>query len=223
MTERMIYRTEATRERIISGAKALFVEFGFSDTQMKYVASAVGVSRNTLYRYYRDKYDLGFAILVSVLSENSRLQQELLDAIAARQFSTVLAGLETLMNRWINPASRDNERFIAEFDSYYAGNRIPEKFRVQLTNSLPKNLTTRLQHIIVIGQQEGSIRDDMPAHYLAVTLFNAVPTFFRRMLLRENALMEIEHSDIPKLSPLFIRLLIDGLKPRPKEYIDEQQ
>ena len=67
MIARMVHQTEATRDKIISIAEVLFIENGFADTQMKDIAAATGMSRNTLYRYYQDKYDLGFAILVMVL------------------------------------------------------------------------------------------------------------------------------------------------------------
>jgi AcrR family transcriptional regulator len=63
MSQRMVYQTEKTRENILQIAVTLFLEQGFHKTQMKDVAEAVGMSRNTLYRYFQDKSDLGLAIL----------------------------------------------------------------------------------------------------------------------------------------------------------------
>ncbi|WP_255827476.1 TetR/AcrR family transcriptional regulator [Marinomonas rhizomae] len=212
----MVHQTEATRNKIITIAEALFIENGFADTQMKDIAAATGISRNTLYRYYQDKYDLGFSILVVVLTRKIGVYEGIIDKIKARHFSSVLEGLGVLMQAYSDVQYADDDRFIAEFDGYYAGSRIPTEFRDKLTQLLPDTVSKSLTDIVSLGQAEGSIRADVPAAYLAVTLFNSVPTFFRRMLLRRDALMEIEQEAIPKLTPVLIQLLLDGLKPSPQ-------
>ncbi|MGO2355288.1 MAG: TetR/AcrR family transcriptional regulator [Marinomonas foliarum] len=216
MSSRMVHQTEATRNKIITIAEALFIENGFADTQMKDIAAATGMSRNTLYRYYQDKYDLGFSILVVVLTRKIGVYEGIIDKIKARHFSNVLEGLGVLMQAYSDVQYADDDRFIAEFDGYYAGSRIPTEFRDKLTQLLPDTVSKSLTDIVSLGQAEGSIRADVPASYLAVTLFNSVPTFFRRMLLRRDALMEIEQEAIPKLTPVLIQLLLDGLKPSPQ-------
>lgn len=216
MTSRMVHQTEATRDKIISIAEALFIENGFADTQMKDIAAATGMSRNTLYRYYQDKYDLGFAILVVVLTRKIDVYEGIIEKIKANHYANIRAGLGVLMQAYSDPLYENDDRFIAEFDGYYAGSRIPTEFRDKLTQLLPESVRLSLTDIVSLGQTEGSIRNDIPAAYLAVTLFNAVPTFFRRMLLRRDALMEIEQDDIPQLTPVLIQLLLDGLKPSPQ-------
>ncbi|MBU1294271.1 MAG: TetR/AcrR family transcriptional regulator [Gammaproteobacteria bacterium] len=216
MTSRMIHQTEATRDKIINIAEELFIENGFADTQMKDIATATGMSRNTLYRYYQDKYDLGFAILVVVLTRKIGVYEGIIGNIKARHYSSIHEGLGVLMNAYSDLQYADDDRFIAEFDGYYAGSRIPTEFRDKLTQLLPDTVSQSLTDIVALGQTEGSIRNDIPAAYLAVTLFNAVPTFFRRMLLRRDALMEIEQDAIPQLTPVLIQLLLDGMKPSPQ-------
>ncbi|QRV22449.1 TetR/AcrR family transcriptional regulator [Marinomonas foliarum] len=213
MIARMVHQTEATRDKIINIAETLFIENGFADTQMKDIAAATGMSRNTLYRYYQDKYDLGFAILVVVLTRKIDIYENIIEKIKARHYSNIREGLGVLMQAYSDPQYEDDDRFIAEFDGYYAGSRIPTEFREKLTQLLPETVSQSLSDIVALGQAEGSIRTDIPAAYLAVTLFNAVPTFFRRMLLRKNALMEIEQEAIPQLTPVLIQLLLDGMKP----------
>ncbi|MEP7731097.1 TetR/AcrR family transcriptional regulator [Marinomonas primoryensis] len=209
----MIHQTEETREKIIRIAEGLFIANGFANTQMKDVALAIDMSRNTLYRYYQDKYDLGFAILVVTLKRKVCLYDRIMEDIEEHQFPTVREGVSVLLNAYADIKYQADDRFIAEFDGYYAGSRIPTQFRDELTKVLPTNITQRLINIVLQGQSDGSIRSDIPAEHLAVTLFNAVPTFFRRMLLRQNALMEIESDAIPLLTPVLIQLLVDGMKP----------
>jgi AcrR family transcriptional regulator len=209
----MIHQTEETREKIIRIAEGLFIANGFANTQMKDVALAIDMSRNTLYRYYQDKYDLGFAILVVTLKRKVCLYDRIMEDIEEHQFPTVREGVSVLLNAYADIKYQADDRFIAEFDGYYAGSRIPTQFRDELTKVLPTNITQRLINIVLQGQSDGSIRSDIPAEHLAVTLFNAVPTFFRRMLLRQNALVEIESDAIPLLTPVLIQLLVDGMKP----------
>ncbi|AEF53212.1 TetR/AcrR family transcriptional regulator [Marinomonas posidonica] len=209
---RMVHQTEATRNKIINKAEALFIQNGFAGTQMIDIAAATGMSRNTLYRYYQNKYDLGFAILVAALQRKMSFYDDIIHGIYAQQYPNTLQGIEALLNAYADPHYEDDDRFIAEFDGYYAGARIPTEFRTKLTEALPQDITERLTDIVVRGQNDGSVRHDLDANHLAVTLLNAVPTFYRRMLLRQNALMEIDPRAIQPLTPMLIQLLIDGMK-----------
>lgn len=59
------------REMILAQAAALFARGGYPGTSMNQVAEACGLSKATLYHYYRDKYEL----LVSIAESHvSRLQ-----------------------------------------------------------------------------------------------------------------------------------------------------
>ena len=53
------------REMILDKAAQLFARRGYSATSMNQVAEACGLSKATLYHYYRDKYSL----LVSIADE----------------------------------------------------------------------------------------------------------------------------------------------------------
>lgn len=53
---------EGQREMILARAAALFARNGYQGTSMNQVAEACGLSKATLYHYYRDKY----ALLVSI-------------------------------------------------------------------------------------------------------------------------------------------------------------
>jgi AcrR family transcriptional regulator len=53
------------RETILSQAARLFATQGYSATSMNQVAEACGLSKATLYHYYRDKYELLFSIAES--------------------------------------------------------------------------------------------------------------------------------------------------------------
>lgn len=67
------------RELILANAAALFARSGYPATSMNQVAEACGLSKATLYHYYRDKY----ALLVSIAEGHvSRLQRIVRDVLA---------------------------------------------------------------------------------------------------------------------------------------------
>jgi AcrR family transcriptional regulator len=67
------------RELILEKAAALFARSGYPATSMNQVAEACGLSKATLYHYYKDKY----ALLVSIAEGHvSRLQRIVRDVLA---------------------------------------------------------------------------------------------------------------------------------------------
>jgi AcrR family transcriptional regulator len=68
------------RELILASAAALFARRGYPGTSMNQVAEACGLSKATLYHYYKDKY----ALLVSIADGHvTRLQAIVQEASAA--------------------------------------------------------------------------------------------------------------------------------------------
>ena len=64
------------REMIVANAAQLFAQRGYPATSMNQVAEACGLSKATLYHYYRDKYSL----LVSITESHvSRLEELVVD------------------------------------------------------------------------------------------------------------------------------------------------
>lgn len=71
---------EDQREMILASAAALFARRGYPGTSMNQVAEACGLSKATLYHYYKDKY----ALLVSIADGHvTRLQGIVRETLAA--------------------------------------------------------------------------------------------------------------------------------------------
>lgn len=211
----MIYQTDATRAKILAQAASLFSEQGFFQTQMKDIAEAVGMSRNTLYRYYRDKFELGFAILEAMLTAKYSAPMASIDKLLDTPDINIRRALaELFADLYVNDADELEDRFIAEFDAFYAGQRVPEDFRERLTEAGGNHFYHRLDALVHRGQREGSIRPDIDPHILSTTLTNAIQAFHQRMILRSNVLIELDIGLPNQLSPILIQLLIDGLKPQ---------
>lgn len=72
---------EGQRELILAQAAALFARGGYPGTSMNLVAEACGLSKATLYHYYRDKYTL----LVSICEDHVLRLQGIVGAALAEE------------------------------------------------------------------------------------------------------------------------------------------
>lgn len=63
-------RSEDTRERIISSARALFAEKGYDGATTSQIARRAGVAEGTIYRHFASKKDLFMACIEPVVDES---------------------------------------------------------------------------------------------------------------------------------------------------------
>lgn len=210
----MVYQTEETREKILVAAEALFIEKGFFDAQMKALAVAVGISRNSLYRYFQDKNDLGYAVLGVVLNRiESRFHLLLTDPV----LNAGLCGREqlriVLKTGFLNEDLRADFSFMAEFDAHFSGSRIPPDFQSRVGTSVSTSMWSRVGEIVATGMADGSIRQDFNQSALEALVLYSMKALQGHILLRRSALVGLSSDEVNQLVPNLITVLIDGLKP----------
>jgi AcrR family transcriptional regulator len=100
------------RELILAQAAALFAKGGYAGTSMNQVAEASGLSKATLYHYYRDKY----ALLVSITEGHVlRLQGIVGEAVAEQK--TPQGQMRVLIRRLVEEyADSQNEHRVLTED-----------------------------------------------------------------------------------------------------------
>ncbi|WP_415356123.1 TetR/AcrR family transcriptional regulator [Halioglobus sp. Uisw_031] len=214
MSQRMVYQTEETREKILVAAEALFIEKGFFDAQMKALAVAVGISRNSLYRYFQDKNDLGYAVLGVVFNRiESRFHLLLTDPV----LNAGLCGREqlriVLKTGFLNEDLRADFSFMAEFDAHFSGSRIPPDFQSRVGTSVSTSMWSRVGEIVATGIADGSIRQDFSQSALETLVLYSMKALQGHILLRRSALVGLSSDEVNQLVPNLITVLIDGLKP----------
>ena len=99
------------RELILAQAAALFAQRGYPGTSMNQVAEACGLSKSTLYHYYRDKY----ALLVSIAEGHVDKLRTLVDEVLAEGLAPE-PRLRTLIRRIVEEyaGARDAHRVLTE-------------------------------------------------------------------------------------------------------------
>jgi TetR/AcrR family transcriptional regulator, cholesterol catabolism regulator len=85
-------RADAQRERVLAAAVENFSRRGFRATSMNEIAGEVGLSKPTLYHYFRNKEELLVRIYSDVLDDNLRAAREIVAAAP-----TPLAALRELL------------------------------------------------------------------------------------------------------------------------------
>ena len=209
-TERMIYQIDETRDKILEYAEKRFIEKGLFETTMSSIAKGTGLSRTSLYRYFRDKLELSLTIVVK------RLEQIGDDSYIQPQADQLPDGISRvgylLKERWMNSRYDDSYRFLAEFDAYYSGSRIPEGFRTVMEKAMVPVLDKLLRRYIKEGQEDGTIRTDMDVELIQEILGNGIRSFQQRMILRGKILVDIPLENLGIITEKYHRVLLDGIK-----------
>jgi len=202
-------QTELTRERILAVARELIATNGLFDTQMTDVAERANVSRTTLYRYFADKLDLA-------LAELSRVTAEMLDrerlACTISRHSGIDRITEFIRSSWMSPEYAAHARYLAEFDAYFSGNRVPPDFVAKVAAAITRTHYPFLAELLREGMTDGSVRQDIDPHLTAVTMVNAIRGLQQRLLLRSSVLVELEPGEGDRMMDELLDYLIRGIQ-----------
>jgi AcrR family transcriptional regulator len=213
--DRMIFQTEETRNLILDAAWKMFLERGFFDVQMIDVATATGLSRTSLYRYFRDKADLAMALMERIF-ETLRADSSWLNRTdgTGRPIDGLDALGDYLKGHWLSPKFRDQFVFLAEFDAYFSGSRVPPDFKEELNRILHTDKEEVLETLLERAAKDGSIRPGLDLHLTMATLLNAVRGLQQRLLLRGDVLVEVKPGELEKMPLELVDYLIEGLRNR---------
>ena len=93
-------RARETREKILQAAARLFALKGYHDTKLEEVLAAAPVTKGAFFHHFRDREDLGFAVLDWHMGQRQRLldaiEQELSPGQGASPLQRVFRRLEAI-------------------------------------------------------------------------------------------------------------------------------
>jgi AcrR family transcriptional regulator len=207
----MVYQTDETRTKILQVARTLFTDRGLFDTQMIDVAQALGMSRTTLYRYFQDKLDLALAILGILITELEGAWED--PGPGEGRSARDRIGLYFRRVWTASGEFPGHLRYLAEFDAFFSGSRIPDGFREKMLANLTEVGAPPLLQLVVEGQADGSIRPDLDPHLTMATLLNAVRGIQQRVTLRGEVLVELQPREADRLVDELVGFLLRGIAP----------
>lgn len=160
MARRSAEMKEEIRANIIQSAMELFLNQGIGGTTMQQVASKVGISHRTLYRYFKDKDALACEIAV--------IQRGQLEDIRHAALIDTGTGLERvkehisfLVHFQCMLSTLRSSRFLAEYDHYdhFVTGGIPNED----LNAMTDRYEEIIEEMLLLGQSDGTIRADLDA------------------------------------------------------------
>lgn len=155
-------KKEETRKKIISAAVDLFNKQGFEQTTVEQIADVADVAKGTIFNHFPVKEAIVREYVQRGLKE---VGPEMVKKVAILpDTSSRLTALFNLGNEWLENSLPED--VIKKYMSYM----------IQTIFDTAKNQETRsgygdiLQSIIILGQDKGEIRRDIPAETLAIYL-----------------------------------------------------
>jgi len=172
------------REDIIQGAQQLFLERGLSSVTLKDVVELCGISKVTLYKYFRSLDEIIFEVQINVLS--AFWQDDNLHSPRGNNgFEKVRYLLEHMIN--VSEQQANYVRFIAMFDAFYRENYVNAELEARYITFLRKG-THPFYALLDEGLSDGSIRSDIDINIVTFTLSNVVTATLQRMIVRGKVL-----------------------------------
>ncbi len=164
------------RERIISFAREHFMHEGFSKVTLDEIATELGMSKKTLYKYFEDKEDL----LRAGIEENLRKVAHEIDAISASDgsFAEKLARVMMLIGKQMSRLSRgamlDMQKFTPEL-----WKQIETFRRDQIFNKIGK--------MIAQAREENIFRSHVNEQILTLMIINCIQGILNPEVLSQNS------------------------------------
>jgi AcrR family transcriptional regulator len=177
-----------TKDRIKVAAHELLLKYGIRTVSMDDIATHLGMSKKTLYQYYRDKDELVLAVVDTVINENEctckGYQSEANDAIHE---------MFLVMEMMVEMFSEMNPSVVYDLQKYH-----PTAYQVFLKHKT-EFLQSSITRNILWGIEEGLYRPDLNINVLTCYRLESMfipfnPDFQRR--LPKVTLIEIEEQII---------------------------
>jgi len=144
------------KDRILEGAEELFFKAGIRSVTMDEIARHLGMSKKTIYQFYRDKDDIVSALIQKRLEED----KEKMCGIAG-QASNVMEEMINMMKHSEGFFSKVNPILIHDLQKYY-----PEAW--SFFQQFKANVVIdSMQQILDRGIEQGYVREDIDTKVMA--------------------------------------------------------
>lgn len=168
---------------IVEAAEQIFSKKGFEKTTMQDIADELHLGIATVFRYFPKKDKLIVAVAVHVLER----YDSIFTTVAADN-TTCFKKIETLFDYFIADIEPDNlaaTKLLEAFESY-ASTSLEELSDYQDYILIRQKIAKTLTAIIEDGVLDGSIRTDISAKDVLLSIINAFGLFSRKLSLFER-------------------------------------
>ena len=191
-------RSAEIRERLFRSALGLFAKKGFAETTVEDITEAADVGKGTFFNYFPSKDHILIAF--------GEMQLGKLEAAVAelrRSNEPIPNFLRSLVDRMTQEPTRNPEIIRAVLQAYLSTTPVREAMV-----DLQKRVQALHTELMRLGQQQGEIRDDLPAEEIAYVFRQ---TIFGTLLIWSLYGDATLHTRIESA----FKVLWTGMRPRP--------
>lgn len=169
--------TDEKEERIIRESMHVFKRFGIKSVNMDDIASRIGISKKTLYKYVSDKADLvGRVFEYQLLLEGESLREIRAKNLNAIDESFEILGMVMSMVKDIHPS------VLFDMQKYH-----PELMR-QMEDKRTEIIQDMLKNNLKKGVAEGNYRTDLNTDFITSIYVSAVEGIFKELSFENSGL-----------------------------------
>lgn len=203
-------KLDVKKKAVIEIAENLFLSQGLATTEMKEIARCASISRSTLYRMFDSRETLAFAVADKCLHElfgpkpmeiygTDRSGFEILRSYSSNLIETMIQGV-----RYV--------KYLSEFDQMFSGDYpdTPEA-RKYVQFNRQRHDRQILLNILRLGTEDGSIRGDIDANMLELTIGNTLLGVAQRILPREKNYRQ-EYGNGREILYNVMELMVEGVR-----------
>jgi AcrR family transcriptional regulator len=143
-------------ERIVEGSEELFLTAGIKSVTMDDIAKHLGMSKKTIYQFFKDKNELVIALVKKKLKEDEAQMSEIIS-----KSGNVIEEMINMMKCSEDILSRINPIVIHDLQKYH-----PEAWK-QFQDFKAGVLVSTLEQLLSKGVKQGYIRPDIDVKILA--------------------------------------------------------
>jgi AcrR family transcriptional regulator len=193
---------EITKKKILEAAAKCFSERGYTKTTMDKIAEEAGVSKGTLYWYFKSKEDLFVELKVRHIA---RVLKQLEELFAQKKtFDLKLMEAIAMYFSSLVPENREVARLNAEF--------LAEATKIPKLNKMLRDQYERIQGLITSTIEEaiekGELRKDIDPKLISMILLAMLDG-----LELQWGILEIDF-DWERIKTTILDVLMRGLKPK---------
>lgn len=186
--------------RIIETAEKRFFQYGFKRVAMDDIASDLGISKKTLYKYFRGKEAIASAVMKKLLKDiNMGIQR------IKRENPDSIERLGKLVEEVSNRLSSIGSTFMDDLKK-----DIPELWR-RLEDFREKKILADIEDILKEGIKEGKVRKEINTKIATLVYLGAI-----RMVIQPEVLVKSQFSIDEAFSNIF-QIFLKGIQNRGNE------
>ncbi|MFK4289793.1 MULTISPECIES: TetR/AcrR family transcriptional regulator [unclassified Bacillus (in: firmicutes)] len=193
--------------RILEAAVDMFGEKGYASTSTSEIAKRAGVAEGTIFRYYKTKKDLLFAVVMPTLTKFAA--PFFVQAFAKEIFKTEYESYEVLLRVIIQNRFEFAKKHFPMIKILIQEVPFQPELKSEIQQLIETELLVHFKKLIVKFQEEGEIIELPPSSVLRLTLSAVLGLLLTRFLLlpeeKWDDEVEIENT---------IQFILYGLTPR---------